>query len=71
MLFAFCEHIYMCAYVQKTHTWWRKLYFLREGKPLPYGVGEYQPIYNMMLKFGTPRMSSPTEKGQQNVVLRC
>ena len=34
MLFAICVHIYMCAYVQKTHTWWRKLplveYFFRK-----------------------------------------
>ena len=59
MLFAICVHIYMCACVQscrnlrkKTHTWWRKLYFLREGKPPPYGVGEYQPIYSVTLNSG-------------------
>ena len=58
MLFAICVHIYMCACVQlcrnlrKKRTRGGEFCFLREGKPLPYGVGEYQPIYSITLNSG-------------------
>ena len=58
MLFAICVHIYMCACVQlcrnlrKKRTRGGEFCFLREGQPLPYGVGEYQPIYSITLNSG-------------------
>ena len=48
-----CVHV--CNYAEiyaKKRTRGGEFCFLREGKPLPYGVGEYQPIYSITLNSG-------------------
>ena len=52
LCFLLFVYIFTCVHVCKKRTRGGEFCFLREGEPLPYGVGEYQPIYSVTLNSG-------------------